>query len=114
MVIFAVLVRTPISSSLFPPSPSAEFSKYEVNLALTTFDTKKVRTITTDANIRFKSNSVEKKLSIRFVFAFHCSSSFAQAENVAGDQNIAWSQYRKATVLNLFIKERLLLNIGIY
>jgi hypothetical protein len=89
IVIFAVLVSTPISSSLFQPSPSAEVSKYEVSFAVTIFDTKNVKTITTAAKIRFKSSSVEKKLNIRFVFAFHCSSSFAHAENVAGDQNTA-------------------------
>ena len=50
---------------------------------------KKVNIITTAAKIRFKSSYVEKKLNIRFVFAFHCSNSFAHAENVDGDQNIA-------------------------
>jgi hypothetical protein len=82
-------VRTPISSSLFPPSQSAELSRYDVSFADTTFDMKKVNIITTAAKIRFKSSSVEKKLNIRFVFAFHCSNSFAHAENVDGDQNIA-------------------------
>jgi hypothetical protein len=89
MVMFAVLVSTPISSSLFHHSQSAEFSRYEVNLALTIFDTKNVRTITIPAKMRFNSNSVEKKLNIKFVFAFHCSNSFAHAENVDGDQKTA-------------------------
>jgi hypothetical protein len=67
IVIFAVLVSTPISSSLFHDSLSAEFSRYDVNFTETTFDTKNVKTITAPAKIRFNNNSVEKKLKIRFV-----------------------------------------------
>jgi hypothetical protein len=104
IVIFAVLVNTHTSSSLFHSSQLAEFSRYDVNFAVTIFDMKYVNITTITANTRLSNNSVDKKFSIRFVFAFDCSSSFAHAENVFCEKSVICKKYDSVIIFNLFIE----------
>ena len=74
IVIFEVLDKTPISSSLF--SHSQWVSKYEVSLDDAIFEIKNVKTTTIVAKIMFNSKSVEKKLVIILTFCCDLSNSF--------------------------------------